>query len=318
MNNPTITPTLVIHGGAGTITAQEMTPAKESAYRAGLAAALEAGRAVLLQGGSAFEAVSAAVVSLEDDPLFNAGRGATLTRNGSAELDASIMDGATGRAGAVAGLTRVRNPIRAAAAVMRGTPHLMLIGQAADEFAAAQGLEMVDPAYFVTPHRKAQLEEAIRAQRIALDHDVKVPDMPEKSRMGTVGAVAIDARGHLAAATSTGGMTNKMNGRVGDTPLIGAGTWAEDETCAVSCTGKGEAFIRCAAAHQVASLIRYRGMTAQEAAEEVALRLVPAQEGSGGLIVLDAQGGVGMAFGTSGMYRGVVRGNAPVETAIYR
>ncbi|MBE9605235.1 isoaspartyl peptidase/L-asparaginase [Acetobacteraceae bacterium H6797] len=311
----TMTPTLVIHGGAGTITAQEMTPAKEAAYRAGLAAALEAGRAVLMGGGTAFAAVMAAVETLEDDPLFNAGRGATLTRNGTAELDASIMDGATGRAGAVAGVTRVRNPVKAAAAVMRATPHLLLIGPAADDFAAGQGLEMVEPAYFITPHRQAQLEEAIRTQRIALDHDVR---LPEKSRMGTVGAVAIDAQGHLAAATSTGGMTNKMNGRVGDTPLIGAGTWAEDETCAVSCTGKGEAFIRCAAAHQVASLIRYRGMTAQEAAEEVALRLVPAQEGSGGLIVVDAQGGVGMAFGTSGMYRGVVRGRGPVETAIYR
>ncbi len=310
---PTPTPTIVIHGGAGTIPEAELTPERLAAFHAGLRAALEAGRAVLRGGGPALQAVVAAVAVLEDDPLFNAGRGATLTRAGMVEMDAALMDGTTGRAGAVAGVTRVRHPILAAEAVMRATPHLLLAGPAADAFAAAQGLAIEDPSWFVTAQRRAQLDQARAQRRVALDHD-----LPEAARMGTVGAVAVDAGGHLAAATSTGGMTNKMDGRIGDTPIIGAGTWAEDATCAVSCTGKGEAFIRCAAAHQVAALIRYRGLTPQEAAEEVALRAVPAQEGSGGLIVVDGQGRVGMAFGTGGMYRGVARGEDAPETAIHR
>jgi beta-aspartyl-peptidase (threonine type) len=305
-------PTLVIHGGAGTPRPEEMSEARLAAYHAGLAAALEAGRAVLRQGGAALDAVSAAVVALEEDPLFNAGRGATLTAAGRIELDAAIMDGRDRRAGAVAGVTRVRNPVLAARAVMETTPHLLLIGPAADALAATRGLAMVEPAHFVTAHRAAQLAEARAQATIALDHD-----LPAHRKFGTVGAVALDAAGHLAAATSTGGMTNKWDGRVGDCPVIGAGTWADDATVAVSCTGKGEAFIRCAAAHQVATLLRHAGMTPQQAAEEIALREVPRMGGSGGLIVLDGAGRVGMAFGTGGMFRGVARGDAASETAIF-
>jgi L-asparaginase / beta-aspartyl-peptidase len=305
-------PVLVVHGGAGTPRADEMTEARLAAYHAGLAAALEAGRAVLLAGGAALDAVTAAVVALEDDPLFNAGRGATLTAGGRIELDAAIMDGRDRRAGAVAGVTRARNPVLAARAVMETTPHLLLIGEVADALAATRGLAIVEPAYFVTAHRAAQLVEARAQATIALDHD-----LPAHQKFGTVGAVALDASGHLAAATSTGGMTNKWDGRVGDCPVIGAGTWADDSTVAVSCTGKGEAFIRCAAAHQVAVLVRHAGMTPQLAAEEIALREVPRMDGSGGLIVLDADGRVGMAFGTGGMFRGVVRGAGAVETAIF-
>jgi beta-aspartyl-peptidase (threonine type) len=304
-------PTLLIHGGAGTLPPGEMSPPREVAFRAGLAAALEAGRAALRNGG-ALDAVVAAVVALEEDTNFNAGRGATLTRSGRVELDASVMEGATGRAGAVAGAARIRNPVRAARLVMERSPHLLFIGPAADAFAGAEGLELMDNAWFVTPHRQAQLRLALAGDTVALDHD-----LPAEVGMGTVGAVALDAAGHLAAATSTGGMTNKLDGRVGDTPIIGAGTWAEDATCAVSCTGKGEAFIRCAAAHQAASLMRYRNFTPQQAAEAIALVAVPAAEGSGGLIVLDAQGRIGMAFGTGGMYRGSVVGDGPIETAIY-
>ncbi|MFC0406954.1 isoaspartyl peptidase/L-asparaginase family protein [Roseomonas elaeocarpi] len=306
-------PIILIHGGAGTIRRDEMTSEREAAYRAGLENAVLAGQRVLRAGGSALEAVTAAVLRLEDEPLFNAGRGATLTASGQAELDASVMEGTTRRAGAVAGLRRVRNPILAARAVMERTKHLMLIGPAADALADEAGLTMVEPDYFVTPHRQAQLAAAIEAGRVALDHD-----LPAASRMGTVGAVAIDRDGHLAAATSTGGMTNKRDGRVGDSPIIGAGTWAEDATCAVSCTGQGEAFMRCAAAHEVASLIRYRGLTAQEAAEEVILRQVPANGGSGGMIVIDAQGRPGIAIGTEGMYRALARGEAAPEIAIFR
>lgn len=303
-----------MHGGAGTLLREEMTPEREAAHHAALARALEAGRSVLRGGGSALDAVVAAVVALEEETLFNAGHGATLTASGRVEMDAAVMDGATRRAGAVGGATRARNPVRAARAVMETTRHVLLIGAAADALAERAGLEVMDPAWFVTEHRARQLEAARASGRIALDHDVSLPD---SAAMGTVGAVALDARGHLAAATSTGGMTNKMDGRVGDTPLVGAGTWAEDATVAVSCTGRGEAFIRCAAAHEVASLVRYRDLSPQEAAEEVALRRVPEHEGSGGLIALDARGRVGMAFGTAGMYRGVVRGEGAPETAIY-
>lgn len=305
-------PVLVVHGGAGTPRPDEMTEPQIAGFHAGLAAALEAGRAVLRGGGAALDAVTAAVIALEEDPLFNAGRGATLTAAGRVELDAAIMDGRGRRAGAVAGVTRVRNPVLAARAVMETTPHLLLIGPAADALAASRGLAIVEPTHFVTQARAAQLEEARAQATIALDHD-----LPAHRKFGTVGAVALDAAGHLAAATSTGGMTNKWEGRVGDCPVIGAGTWADDATVAVSCTGKGEAFLRCAAAHQVAVLCRYEGMTPQQAAEEIALREVPRMEGSGGLIVLDAQGRVGMAFGTGGMFRGVVRGEGAVETAIF-
>ncbi len=301
--------TLAIHGGAGTIRREEMSPAREAEHHAALEAALAAGGAVLAAGGSALDAVEQAVRALEDCPLFNAGRGATFTAAGTVEMDAALMDGATRRAGAVAGVQRIRNPITAARAVMERTPHVLLIGPAADDFAEAEGLALSPPEYFRTEHRWQQLQAALAAQRIALDHDLP-------SRMGTVGAVARDRDGRLAAATSTGGMTNKRAGRVGDSPLIGAGTWA-DAAVAVSCTGVGEAFIRCAAAHELSALMRHHGHPVQQAAAEVAEILVPAHGGSGGLIAIDAAGEAGIAFGTTGMYRGVLRDGAAPEIGIY-
>lgn len=300
--------TLAIHGGAGTIRRDELTPEKEAAYRAGLDAALRAGGAVLAAGGSAEEAVLAAAMSLEDCPLFNAGRGSTFTAAGTIEMDAALMTSA-GEAGAVTGVTRIRNPILAARAVMRATPHVLLAGSAADEFAAAQGLVMEDPAYFRTGHRHAQLLAAQAAQVVALDHELA-------AKMGTIGAVARDRQGRLAAATSTGGMTNKRAGRVGDTPILGAGTWA-DRHVAISCTGTGEAFLRAAAAHEISALMRLAGKSLAEAAEEVALRRVPEAGGRGGLIAVDAAGNAALPFGTEGMYRGWWRAGEEPQTAIH-
>lgn len=301
--------TLVIHGGAGTIRREEMPAAREAEHHVALEAALAAGGAVLAQGGSALDAVEQAVRALEDCPLFNAGRGATFTAAGTIEMDAALMDGATLQAGAVAAVRRIRNPIAAARAVMERTPHVLLIGPAADDFAEAEGLALAPPEYFRTEHRWQQLQAALAARRVALDHDLP-------ARMGTVGAVARDRDGRLAAATSTGGMTNKRAGRVGDSPLIGAGTWA-DAAVAVSCTGVGEAFIRCAAAHELSALMRHRGFPVRQAAAEVAEILVPANGGSGGLIAVDAAGEPAIAFGTAGMYRGVLRAGAAPETGIY-
>lgn len=316
-----MTPLLAIHGGAGTIDRASMTPERERAYRDALAASLRAGQAILTGGGSAIDAVIAAVVSLEDCPLFNAGRGAVFTSEGKNELDASIMDGSTRAAGAIAGVTRIRNPIRAAHAVMTGSRHVMLIGEGAETFAKAAGVELVDPSYFFTEERFAQLERARRLGSVELDHDgasKAARAAAGDDKFGTVGAVACDAHGNLAAATSTGGMTNKQWGRVGDSPIIGAGTWAENATAAVSGTGLGEAFMRCCAAHEVASLMRYKGLSLDAAISEVATIAVPANGGAGGLIAVDAAGNVSMRFSTSGMYRGVVRGDGAPDVSIYR
>lgn len=301
--------TLAIHGGAGTIRRDDLTPEKEAAYRAGLHAALAAGGAVLEAGGSAEDAVIAAAMSLEDCPLFNAGHGGTFTAAGTIEMDAALMTSAA-KAGAVTGVRRIRNPILGAQAVMRATPHLLLAGPAADEFAEAQGLVMEPHEYFETEHRRAQLEAARTAKTVALDHDLP-------SKMGTIGAVARDRHGGLAAATSTGGMTNKRAGRVGDTPILGAGTWA-DAHVAISCTGTGEAFMRCAAAHEISALMRLAGKSLAEATAEVALRRIPEAGGHGGLIAVDAAGNAALPFGTEGMYRGLWRAGAAPETAIHQ
>jgi beta-aspartyl-peptidase (threonine type) len=301
--------TLLIHGGAGTIRREEMTAEREARHREALLVALAAGEAVLAQGGAALDAVAEAVRSLEDCPLFNAGRGGTFTNAGTIEMDAAVMRGEDRAAGAVAGVTRIRNPVLAARCVMERTPHVLLAGPAADAFAEAEGLDMAPPEYFRTEHRWQQLQAALAAQRVALDHDLP-------ARMGTVGAVARDAAGRLAAATSTGGMTNKRPGRVGDSPLIGAGTWA-DRHVAVSCTGVGEAFIRCAAAHEVSALVRLGGRGLALAAAQVALWEVPDCGGRGGLIAVDAAGEPAIAFGTEGMYRGLARGGVAPEVAIY-
>jgi len=314
-------PVLVIHGGAGTIDPGSMTPDKERAYRDALAASLRAGQQVLIGGGTAIDAVIAAVVSLEDCPLFNAGRGAVFTSDGRNELDASIMDGATRAAGAVAGVTSIRNPIRAAHRVMIASRHVMLVGPGAETFAAEQGLDIVEPAYFHTPERWAQLERARAEGRLELDHDGATraaAATADDKKFGTVGAVALDAHCNLAAATSTGGVTNKQWGRVGDSPIIGAGTWAENATCAVSGTGLGEAFMRCCAAHEVSALMKYKGLSLDAAVTEVATITVPANHGTGGLIAVDAGGAISMRFSTTGMYRGVARGMAEPEVAIYR
>lgn len=296
---------LVIHGGAGTITRGSMTPEREKEYRAGLEAALRAGQAVLTRGGSSVDAVEAAIRVLEDDPLFNAGKGAVFTHEGRNELDASIMEGKNKRAGSVAGVTIIRNPITAARAVMDRSKHVMMIGRGAELFATKMGLEIVDPSYFWTERRWKALQDELQKEEKA-------------SRMGTVGAVALDREGNLAAGTSTGGMTNKQFGRVGDAPIIGAGNYAENESCAVSATGHGEFFIRWTVAYDIAALVKYRGMSVQQAADEVINRKLKAVGGEGGVIVLDAKGNFATTFNSEGMYRGWIGPDGEPRVAIYR
>ncbi|KQQ86173.1 isoaspartyl peptidase/L-asparaginase [Aureimonas sp. Leaf324] len=301
---------LAIHGGAGTIRRSALTPEIEQATHAGLARALEAGSLILRDGGSSLDAVTAAVCALEDEPLFNAGCGAVFTSAGRQEMDAAVMNGADRRAGAVAGLFGPRNPIRAARAVMEASPHVMMIGEAAARIAREAGLPFEEASYFFTQNRWDALEEtlALRA-RGETSSDAAV-------RHGTVGAVACDRHGNLAAATSTGGMTGKAPGRVGDTPVIGAGTLADD-ICAVSGTGHGEVFIRYGAAAEIAARMRHLGESLDAAADHVVHRVLAPNDGSGGLVAVDRHGNVALPFNSEGMYRGHVRsGEAPV-TAIY-
>jgi beta-aspartyl-peptidase (threonine type) len=287
---------LAVHGGAGTIGRARMTPLREKRYRAALMAALRAGYTVRDGSSSSMDAVTAVVVVLEDSPLFNPGRGATLNASGEHELDASVMEGATGKAGAVACVRRVRNPVLAARAVMERTPHVLLTGAAAaDRFARAAGLQMVAPRYFWTPERARDLKRA-RAQEAGSTAD----------RHGTVGGVALDRSGNLAAATSTGGYTNKMSGRVGDSPLVGAGTYTDNASCAVSATGPVEYFIRAVLAHDVAARMRYLGEALGQAARR-SLARVEALGGDGGLVAVDRSGNVAMPFAAEGMYGGVAR-----------
>ena len=312
------TTVLVIHGGAGVIERDALDAAEEAAIHAALQAALDAGQSVLAAGGSALDAVEAAVVALEESPQFNAGKGAVYDADGVHELDASIMDGNGQRAGAVAGITTVRNPVRLARRVMDDSPHVLLIGAGAERFADTQaGIERVDNAWFDTPHRHAQLLQAQAreaAERSAADVDA---DNLRGKYFGTVGAVALDAQGRLAAATSTGGMTNKKWGRVGDSPVIGAGTWA-DARCAVSGTGWGEFFLRAAVAHDIAARIAYGGDSLQAAADAVIGDVVPRLGGDGGAIAVDRDGNVAMPFNTSGMYRGWAHSDGRRGTAIFR
>jgi beta-aspartyl-peptidase (threonine type) len=312
---------LVIHGGAGTLTRARLKKEREQAYTQVLEQSLTAGHAVLAAGGSSIDAVIAAIVVMEDSPLFNAGKGAVFSNAGRIELDASIMDGSTLMVGSVAGVTTIRNPIRAAHAVMTQSEHVMLIGQGADAFAAQQGLEMVDPSYFYTQFRWDQLQKAITQERLLRDHDAlsdKPPTAGRAEKMdpkrGTVGAVALDRHGNLAAGTSTGGITNKRFGRVGDSPIIGAGTYADNRSVAVSATGSGEMFIRTCAAFNTSAQVRLLRMPISEAADN-ALAEVAAIAGDGGLIVLDAKGNYAMRFNTRGMFRGIIGndGSAWVE-----
>ena len=285
---------LVIHGGAGVIERSQMSPEKEKEIRAGLDRALVAGSAVLERGGGALDAVEAAVRVLEDDPNFNAGRGAVFTHDGRNELDASIMDGRTRAAGAVAGVTRTKNPIGLARKVMEGSSHVMLSGAGADAFSREQGLEQVDPSYFATDYRRRQLEEFKSG---------KVSALKIEYRYGTVGAVALDKSGHVAAATSTGGMTGKRWNRIGDAPIIGAGTYADDRACAVSATGSGEMFIRVGVAHEICARMRFLKEDAGTAADTV-MKEVAAIDGSGGVIVVTPKGEMAYSFNSAGMYRG--------------
>lgn len=309
---------LVIHGGAGAIKHTKLTAEREYAYRHALTQSLIAGHTVLAAGGSSMDAVIAAIVVMEDSPLFNAGKGAVFSHAGRNELEASIMDGATRMAGAVAGVTTIRNPIRAAHTVMTKSAHVMLIGQGAETFAAEQGLEIVDPSYFYTQHRWDQLQKAVAKESVLRDHDADpgtpLPDVNEKR--GTVGAVALDRYGNLAAGTSTGGLTNKRYGRVGDSSIIGAGTYADNRSIAVSATGTGEMFIRTAAAFNTAAQVRLQGIPIAEAADNT-LAEIAAMGGDGGLIVLDMRGNYAMRFNTSGMYRGTISNNGVAWTGVF-
>jgi L-asparaginase / beta-aspartyl-peptidase len=301
---------IAIHGGAGVIEPAKMTPEKEASFRAGLAAALDAGYAILERGGSSLDAVIAAVRLMEDDPQFNAGRGAVLDQDGDAELDAAIMDGRGPRAGAVAAVRHVKNPIELARLVMDRSSSVLLVGDGAEEFALEQGVVLVPRGYFRTRARIAELEEAQKAEKergSALGF----------SSMGTVGAVALDRAGNLAAATSTGGLTNKHLGRVGDTPLIGAGTYANNETCAVSATGHGEYFIRQVVAYDVCALVAYRKLTLAQAVNEVIHEKLKATGGEGGLIAVDAAGNIVMDFNSIGMFRGSRDAHGRREIAMY-
>ncbi|MEP9402246.1 isoaspartyl peptidase/L-asparaginase family protein [Sphingomonas silueang] len=299
--------TLLVHGGAGVLTRDTVSAQTDAAARAGLDAALAAGEAVLASGGAAIDAVQAAVRVLEDDPTFNAGRGAVFTFDGGIELDAAIMDGATRAAGAVAGVTAVRSPVTLARAVMEHSPHVLLAGKGADTFAAEQGVEPAAPGWFATPERRAQLDAMKADPDNWFDVDMKY---------GTVGAVAVDADGHVAAATSTGGVTAKRWGRIGDSPLIGAGTLADDRACAVSATGAGEYFIRVGVAHEIAARIRFTGEPLQAAADAV-LAETKALGGTGGVIVTGPAGDAAWSFTTPGMYRARATSDGERRVAIY-
>jgi beta-aspartyl-peptidase (threonine type) len=301
---------LVIHGGAGTIRKAEMPPGEEAEIRAALAAALERGASVLRSGGSSLDAVEAVVRTLEDDPHFNAGKGAVFNHEGVNELDACIMDGATGKAGAVAAVHRVKNPILLARAVMERSKHVLLVGDGAEAFAKACGVELVAPAYFYTEARWKSLQRALERDAAARG------SAPASKEHGTVGAVALDIKGHLAAATSTGGLTDKRFGRVGDSPIVGDGTYADDATCAVSCTGTGEYFMRSVAAYDVAARMRYGHASVGRAAADV-IGKIGAAGGDGGMIALDGRGRLAMPFNTEGMYRGYLDGRGKPVVLLY-
>ncbi len=309
---------IAIHGGAGALSRTTMSAAREQHYRQQLHDIIAAGQQILAAGGSALDAVTDAVRRLEACPLFNAGRGAVFTHQGTHELDASIMDGRTLQAGAVAGVSHIEHPILAARKVLEASPHVLLIGAGAEAFAVAQGLEPVAADFFSTPERLAQLLRVRDSDATPLDHDVAATPLDEDRKLGTVGAVALDLHGNLAAATSTGGMTNKQAGRVGDSPLIGAGCYASNDSAAVSCTGTGEVFMRTLAAYDVAAQMKYGGRSLQQATASVIHDTVSELEGSGGLIAVDAHGNLALPFNSEGMYRGFAYVEGPVEVAIYR
>ncbi len=311
--------TILIHGGAGTILKEDMTPGLEQAYLEGLQQALDISYAVLEEGGTAVNAVKAALVILEDNMLFNAGRGSVFTKKGVQEMDAAIMDGSDLSAGAVAGVRNVRNPIELAMEVMRNSNHVFLSGKGANDFAIKQGVKLEPDEFFFSQFRYDQWKAIRDSDNYSLDHTHHhLEELMRDKKFGTVGAVACDRNGHIAAATSTGGMTNKKYGRIGDSPMIGAGTYANDTTCAISCTGHGEMFIRSVAAYDVSCLMEYKGLGLQEAMEKVVMEKLIKIEGEGGMIGVDANGNGAMIFNSAGMYRGMKNSAGIQEVAIYK
>jgi beta-aspartyl-peptidase (threonine type) len=310
--------TIAIHGGAGTILRSDMTPALEQAYTDGLTEALHIGYSMLANGGRAVDAVKEAVIALENNILFNAGRGSVFTKQGMHEMDAAIMDGINLAAGAVAGVKNIKNPIELATRVMRNSDHVFLSGAGANEFASKQGLAVESDDYFFSQFRYDQWLAVRDSDAYLLDHDSKLEVLVKDKKFGTVGAVACDEYGNIAAATSTGGMTNKQYGRIGDTPLIGAGTYANNRTCAISCTGHGELFIRSVAAYDVSCLMEYKGLSLEEAMRIVVQQKLVAVNGEGGMIGVDASGNTALVFNSEGMYRGVRNNKGLHEIAIYK
>lgn len=297
---------IAIHGGAGTIVKEDMTPELEKAYQQGLQAAMDAGFAVLEEGGMAVNAVKAAIVVLEDNMLFNAGRGSVFTKKGVQEMDAAIMDGKDITAGAVTGVRNVRNPIELAMEVMRNSNHVFLSGKGANDFAIKQGVKLEPDDYFFSQFRYDQWKQIRDSDSYSLDHThQQLEEWMKDKKFGTVGAVACDKDGNIAGATSTGGMTNKKYGRIGDSPLIGSGTYANNKTCAISCTGHGEMFIRAVAAYDVSCLMEYKGMSLNDAMHEVVFKKLTSINGEGGMIGVDAKGNTALLFNSAGMYRGM-------------
>lgn len=305
---------IAVHGGAGTILRAEMTEKKEKLYSKALQVALEVGYDILEDGGSALDAVEAAVYELENFPLFNAGKGAVFTHDGKHEMDASIMDGKTLKAGAVTCVQRVRNPVVLAREVMEHSEHVLLSGKGAEQFAKIRKVKLETEKYFFTDERYNQLKEVINEEQAYLDHSIHT----KEKKFGTVGAVALDENGNLAAATSTGGMTNKRFGRIGDSPIIGSGTYANNNSCAISCTGHGEFFIRAVVAYDVSCLMEYKGMTLKEACEEVVNKKLKKLGGEGGLIAIDNNGNIELPFNSLGMYRGLKSSDGNELIAIYK
>ena len=309
---------IVIHGGAGTILKENMSDSLENAYKEVLERAVKTGYQILLNGGTSLEAISKSINVMEDSPLFNAGKGAVFTNNETNELDASVMVGNTLDAGAVAGVTRIKNPIDLAVKVMTSSPHVMLSGQGAEQFAVEQGFTLVDPSYFYTESRYKSLQKAKEIEKKNNDKGSSVIENYKDSKYGTVGAVALDKYGNLSAGTSTGGMTNKKWNRIGDAPIIGAGTYANNKTCAVSSTGWGEYFIRAVVAHDISALMEYKNWPLKKAAFEVIQKKVPAMGGDGGIIGIDNKGNMTMEFNTPGMYRASINAKGELYIGIYK
>lgn len=308
---------LVVHGGAGTIVKSSMTPELENQIRDKLTEATTAGYTILRSNGTSLDAVETVIRILEDSPLFNAGKGAVFTHEGTNELDAAMMDGRTLKAGAVAAVQHIKNPISLARMVMEQSPHVMLVGEGAEAFAKAHGVVLVPQDYFYTEHRWRQLQEA-KAKEDSLSRMRKASPDSSDHQHGTVGCVALDMMGNLAAGTSTGGTTNKRFGRIGDSPIIGAGTYANNRTCAVSATGTGEYFIRSVVAHDISAMMEYGGKTLKQAAETVVMEKLPLMNGDGGVIAIDKEGNIAMPFNTSGMYRAYIDGGGRVVVEIYK